>query len=126
FREFPRACTAIVNAGLMPEVSKYVNTLKIELLGRGVRADRLIMQSNGGVSDFAHSAERPVFLIESGPAAGVVGAAHLARALQERSIISFDMGGTTAKVGLVQDGNVYRVNEFEVGAEANRSRQWFA
>ena len=126
FREFPRACTAIVNAGLMPEVSQYVNTLNSQLLERGVRGERLIMQSNGGISDFAHSAERPVFLIESGPAAGVVGAAHLARALQERNIISFDMGGTTAKVGLVQDGHVHRVHEFEVGADANRSRQWFA
>jgi N-methylhydantoinase A len=126
FREFPRACTAIVNAGLMPEVSQYVNTLDAWLVDRGVKGERLIMQSNGGISDFAHSADRPVFLIESGPAAGVVGAAHLARALDEKSIISFDMGGTTAKVGLVQDGHVYRVNEFEVGVEANRSRQWFA
>ena len=126
FREFPRACTAIVNAGLTAEVSGYLTALDGALARRGVAGERLVMQSNGGIGDFAHSAERPVFLIESGPAAGVVGAAHLARALGEDSIVSFDMGGTTAKAGLVQGGRVHRVLEFEVGADANRARQWFA
>ncbi|MBM3521942.1 MAG: hydantoinase/oxoprolinase family protein, partial [Alphaproteobacteria bacterium] len=126
FREFPRACTAIVNAGLMPHVSRYLTALDRALGERGVSGERLVMQSNGGISDFAHSAERPVFLIESGPAAGVVGAAHLARAIGEGGVVSFDMGGTTAKIGLVEHGRVHRVNEFEVGADSNRARQWFA
>ena len=56
-----------------------------------------------------------MFLIESGPAAGVVGAAHFASSLGEEHIISFDMGGTTAKVGLVQSGAPHRVQEFEIG-----------
>ncbi|MGH6799180.1 MAG: hydantoinase/oxoprolinase N-terminal domain-containing protein, partial [Roseiarcus sp.] len=125
FREFPRACTAIINSGLMPTASRYLASLDSELAERKVVGTRLVMQSNGGSADFSHSAQRPVFLIESGPAAGVVGAAHLAKLLGEDNVISFDMGGTTAKVGLVQNGTPYRVQEFEVGAEANRSRGWF-
>jgi N-methylhydantoinase A len=125
FREFPRACTAIINSGLMPTASRYLARLDSQLAERKIVGTRLVMQSNGGSADFSHSAQRPVFLIESGPAAGVVGAAHIAKLLGENNVISFDMGGTTAKVGLVQNGAPYRVQEFEVGAEANRSRGWF-
>jgi N-methylhydantoinase A len=126
FREFPRACTAIINSGLMPAASRYLARLDAQLAERKITGTRLVMQSNGGSADFSHSAQRPVFLIESGPAAGVVGAAHIARLLGEDNVISFDMGGTTAKVGLVQNGSPYRVQEFEVGAEVNRSRGWFS
>jgi N-methylhydantoinase A len=125
FREFPRACTTIVNCGVMPEVSGYLSRLDAELAMRHFSGARLVMQSNGGVSDFAHSAERPVFMIESGPAAGVVGAAHIARELGADNVISFDMGGTTAKVGLVRNGVPRLVHEFEVGLGANQTRSWF-
>lgn len=125
FREFPRACTAIINSGLMPAASRYLARLDSQLAEHKIVGTRLVMQSNGGSADFSHSAQRPVFLIESGPAAGVVGAAHIAKLFAEDNVISFDMGGTTAKVGLVQNGTPYRVQEFEVGAEANRSRGWF-
>jgi N-methylhydantoinase A len=126
FREFQRACTTIINAGLVPEVGRYLHRLDAALAGCGLAGSRLVMQSNGGVSEFIESAERPVFLIESGPAAGVVGAAHFANSLGEPDIISFDMGGTTAKVGLVQDGVPYRVQEFEIGVSSNRARRWNA
>ena len=126
FREFQRACTTIINAGLMPEVSGYLGRLDRVLAERRVSGSRLVMQSNGGVSDFAHSAVRPVFLIESGPAAGVVGAAHFATMLGQPDVISFDMGGTTAKVGLVQRSAPQRVQEFEIGLGSNRSRHWNA
>ncbi len=126
FREFQRACTTIINAGLMPEVSTYMRRLDEALAAKRLSGSRLVMQSNGGISEFSESAERPVFLIESGPAAGVVGATHFAHALGEADIISFDMGGTTAKVGLVQGGRPHRVQEFEIGVSANRSRGWNA
>ena len=126
FREFPRACTAIINSGLMPAASRYLARLDSQLAERQIVGPRLVMQSNGGSADFSHSAQRPVFLIESGPAAGVVSATHIAKLLGEDNVISFDMGGTTAKVGLVRDGTPHRVQEFEVGADANRSRGWFS
>ena len=64
FREFPRACTAIINAGLVPEVGAYLQRLDAGLERQGLAGARLVMQSNGGVSDFRESAEKPVFLIE--------------------------------------------------------------
>ena len=124
FREFPRACTTIINVGLMPEVRGYLGSIGDGLDRRGVSGARLVMQSNGGVTDFAVSAARPVFMIESGPAAGVVGAAHFAASLGEQDVIPFDMGGTTAKVGMVRDGEAHRVPEFEIGLDASRARAW--
>jgi len=126
FREYPRACTAIINAGLKPVASRYLERLDRQLAAHAIDRNRLVMQSNGGTADFTRSAERPVFMIESGPAAGVVGAAHLAHAFGHANVISFDMGGTTAKAGLVQNATPHRVQEFEVGAEANRARGWFS
>jgi N-methylhydantoinase A len=125
FREYPRACTTIINAGLMPLVSGYLSRIDQALQATGAAGTRLVMQSNGGAADFAQSAERPVFLIESGPAAGVVAAAHVARTLDYPNVISFDMGGTTAKAGLVQGATPQQVQEFEIGVTENRSRNWF-
>jgi N-methylhydantoinase A len=73
------------------------------------------MQSNGGLASAAFAAAAPAHIIESGPAAGVVGGAALARRLNEPRVITFDMGGTTAKAGLVEDGEVLRSEAIEVG-----------
>ena len=78
-----------------------------------------IMQSSGGAMSAAAAAERPIHIIESGPAAGVVGAAELARRLGDLSLLTFDMGGTTAKAALVDEGQFLRVNSLEVGGGIN-------
>jgi N-methylhydantoinase A len=82
----------------------------------GVHARVLLMQSNGGLTTDAAAAELPMHIIESGPAGGVVGAQALARAKQLPKIITFDMGGTTAKAAIVEDGEVTRAAEYSVGA----------
>src|SRR5205085_5259222 len=82
----------------------------------GVPARVLLMQSNGGLTTDTAAAERPMNIIESCPAGGVVGAQALARATNLPRIISFDMGGTTAKASLVEDGEVTRATEYSVGA----------
>ena len=74
------------------------------------------MQSNGGLTSDQAAAERPMNIIESGPAGGVVGAQALARAKALPKIITFDMGGTTAKASMVEDGEVTRASEYSVGA----------
>src|SRR5260370_25957831 len=74
------------------------------------------MQWNGGLTTDAVAAERPIHIIESGPAGGVVGAQALARTKQLESLITFDMGGTTAKVAIVEHGEVTRAQEYAVGA----------
>ena len=82
----------------------------------GIPARLLLMQSNGGLMTDGAAAERPMNIIESGPAGGVVGAQALARAKELDKIITFDMGGTTAKASMVEDGEIARAQEYAVGA----------
>ncbi|MDH4246608.1 MAG: hydantoinase/oxoprolinase family protein [Deltaproteobacteria bacterium] len=118
FREFPRASTAAVNAAVMPVVARYLDDLERRLTGQRVQAPFYVMQSNGGMMSASVARTRPVYMVESGPAAGVIMAAALARARGYARAISFDMGGTTAKVGLIQDGMPRLSNEYEVGSHA--------
>ena len=118
FREFYRASTTVINASIRPVVARYLERIQDRLQSEGFDAELLLMQSGGGVFTFAEARRKPVFMVESGPAAGVISAAHLGAALGYKDIISFDMGGTTAKVGLIQDGAPTVTKEYEVGAAA--------
>ena len=118
FREYFRASTTVVNACLRPVVASYLNGIARELTGRRMQAELLVMQSNGGVLSFDTAAEKPVYMVESGPAAGVIAANFVARALGRRNLISLDMGGTTTKTGLILDGQPKVTKEYEVGSEA--------
>src|SRR5262249_61190330 len=82
----------------------------------GIAAPLLLMQSNGGLTTAAAAIARPIHIIESGPAGGVVGAQALARAKQLKNVITFDMGGTTAKAAIVQQGELTRAHEYAVAA----------
>ena len=115
-REYPRTSTTVINAYVQPVVRAYVTALAARLTARGIAAPLRLMQSNGGLATAAFAAAQPVHIVESGPAAGVVGGAALAAALQEPRLITFDMGGTTAKAGLVEHGKVGRTEALEVGA----------
>jgi N-methylhydantoinase A len=125
FREYPRACTAAVNAGLVPLVGRYLRRIQEALERAGIDAELRAMQSNGGVLSFQLARARPVYLLESGPAAGVIGTAYLGVRADAPDLISFDMGGTTAKLGLVRAGQPQMTAEFEVGKDANQAREWF-
>ena len=115
-KEYERTSTTVVNAYVMPIVATYLRALRKGLDEAGVHARVLLMQSNGGLTTDAAAAELPMHIIESGPAGGVVGAQALARAKQLPKIITFDMGGTTAKAAIVEDGEVTRAAEYSVGA----------
>jgi N-methylhydantoinase A len=115
-KEYERTSTTVINAYVMPIVARYLRALRKGLDEAGVRARLLLMQSNGGLTTDAAAAELPMHIIESGPAGGVVGAQALARAKQLPKIITFDMGGTTAKAAMVEDGEVARAQEYSVGA----------
>ena len=106
----------MINAYVMPIVATYLRALRKGLDAAGIPARLLLMQSNGGLTTDAAAAERPMNIIESGPAGGVVGAQALARAKDLDRIITFDMGGTTAKASMVEDGEVARAQEYAVGA----------
>ncbi len=114
-KEYPRTSTTVINAYVMPIVRAYITALDARLRELGIEAPLQLMQSNGGLASAAFAAESPAHIIESGPAAGVVGGAALARRLNEPRIVTFDMGGTTAKAGLVENGEVLRTEAIEVG-----------
>lgn len=120
-REYERASTTLVNAVLQPIVSRYLARLVDGLAEMGVES-LYVMSSSGGLVDVEEAAERPVQVVESGPAAGVVAAAELARELGLPKVISFDMGGTTAKAGVVRGFEVELTAEYEVGGEAHYGR----
>ncbi len=114
-KEYPRTSTTVINAYVQPIVRAYITALDARLRALGIDAPLQLMQSNGGLASATFAAAAPAHIIESGPAAGVVGAAALARWLNEPGIITFDMGGTTAKAGLVERGEVMRSEAIEVG-----------
>ncbi len=118
FREYFRASTTVINATIRPVVARYLARIEERLRAEGLQGELLVMQSNGGVATFAAASERPVFMVESGPAAGVMAATRLAAMAGYQDILSFDMGGTTAKVGLVQNGTPVITKDYEVGAIA--------
>ena len=113
-REYLRASTAAVNAYTVPVSRPYLNALVDGLKDRGVPSEPLIMLSNGGVVGARVAGTFPVRMIESGPAAGALAASYVARIFGIASLISFDMGGTTAKACLIQNGEPLVVGEFEV------------
>lgn len=119
FREYLRASTTVINAGIQPVVARYLQEIEDRLSASGVKAELLVMQSAGGVYTAEAAIRRPVYMVESGPAAGVIAAAELGRALGRLDVISFDMGGTTAKVGLVQDGTPTVTKDYQVGSAAH-------
>ena len=113
--EYERTSTTVVNAYVRPIVQRYVGALRTTLGARGVEAPLLIMQSNGGIMSARAAAEVPVRIIESGPAAGVIACQQLAQRCGYPNVISFDMGGTTAKASLVEGGELQQASEYEVG-----------
>ncbi|MBS0526187.1 MAG: hydantoinase/oxoprolinase family protein [Proteobacteria bacterium] len=115
-KEYERTSTTVINAYVMPIVASYLRALRQGLDRAGIPARLLLMQSNGGLTSDRAAAERPMNIIESGPAGGVIGAQALARAKAVPKIITFDMGGTTAKASMVEDGEVTRASEYSVGA----------
>ena len=113
-REYDRASTTVVNAYTRPMMVGHVNHLERELSQRGVEGQLLWMTSSGGVVPSSSASRTPVRLIESGPAAGAVAAADYARQAGESSVLSFDMGGTTAKLCLIPNGQPMVANDLEV------------
>jgi N-methylhydantoinase A len=115
-REYERTATVVVNAYVLPLVRHYIQSLERALEKAGVQAPLLIMQSNGGAMTAADCARKPVFIIESGPAAGVIAAHGLALRNDIDNAITFDMGGTTTKASIIEAGELSKASEYEVGS----------
>nr|MCH9671477.1 hydantoinase/oxoprolinase family protein [Gammaproteobacteria bacterium] len=122
-REYERMSTTVVNASLIPVVDQYL--AKLEAALSAFSRQFLIMQSNGGLISAANARRRPAYMIESGPAAGVLAAAQLAREVSLAQVLSFDMGGTTAKACLIEDGQPLEKAGGEIGGASTTSARLF-
>ena len=117
FREFERFTTTLINGFVGPKVSRYVDRLETSLRDSGHDADLHIMASNGGVATAGMVAEKPILTLLSGPAAGVLGGAWSGALSDRRSLITFDVGGTSADIGIIAEGRF---------AEASPRDTWIA
>ncbi len=121
-QEYERTSTAVVNAYVGPIVERYVFDLGKRLSEYGISSPFLIMQSSGGLLPAAAVATAPVQIIESGPAAGVTAVQKLANAMGLTNVVAFDMGGTTAKASLIENGVPFVAIDYEVGGGMSASR----
>ena len=113
--EYERTSTTVINAYVGPPVKHYVQSMVSQVQEAGIGGRLMVMQSSGGVLDAVAVAENPARIVECGPAAGVVGALHFAARAGFDNAITLDMGGTTAKASLIEQGRVTFADEYEVG-----------
>lgn len=117
-REYERTVATAANAFVQPQVATYLDRMVERIAGAGAGRKLQLMQSNGGLSSVEIARALPLRMVESGPAAGSMAAEYFSRALARPNLLSFDMGGTTAKSVLIKDGRVTISNECEVGRVA--------
>jgi N-methylhydantoinase A len=122
-REYERTSTTVINAYVGPIVDGYLRSLAEQLRTAGLAGPLRVMQSNGGIMTAERAMARPAYIVESGPAAGVIAASHTARAAGCANAITLDMGGTTAKASLIENGMITKTFEYEAGAGINLSSQ---
>jgi N-methylhydantoinase A len=115
WREYERINTAVLNAFVQPKVHAYLTTLESELRRLGMSIGAHVMQSNGGVATFEQGRKTPIYQVESGPIGGVIGAVVLGKAVGVGDIITFDVGGTTAKTSLIDSGRMKINTEYFIG-----------
>jgi N-methylhydantoinase A len=115
YREFERCSTTVANAYIGPRVSGYIAEIESQIREDDFRGSFLIVQSTGGLYECAQAREQCVRMLESGPAAGVIGAQVLCRELGLRDAVAFDMGGTTAKAGVIHEGEVLTATAALIG-----------
>lgn len=119
WREYERTNTAVVNSYVLPIARYYLDKLEQDLAGLGMGKVYHVMQSNGGNATFEKGKQAPVNLVESGPVAGVIGAAVIGELIGEPNVISLDIGGTTAKTSLVENGTPKITTEYKIEYRRN-------
>jgi N-methylhydantoinase A len=113
-REYERTSTTILNAYVQPVLDRYLSEIEDGAATRGLRPPPYVMQSNGGTASFARARRTPINMVESGPAAGIIGAARIGAQLGEPNVIYLDIGGTTAKCSLIEDGQPLMTTEYKL------------
>jgi len=119
YREYERTSTTVMNAYIGPKTSSYVGRMRERLEADDFVGRFLIMQSNGGVMSPDTARKLPVAMMESGPVGGVIAAAEIGARLGHQNLITFDMGGTTAKTSLIKDGEISIAQGYHIGGYAS-------
>jgi len=119
YREFERTSTTVLNAYVGLQVTTYLKALEEPLRNQKFSGRFMIMQSNGGVMTSQRASKMPVAMMESGPAGGIIGAGELGKLIGEPDVIAFDMGGTTAKTCLVEQGLPKMTDQYYIGGYQN-------
>ena len=114
WREYERSSTTIADAYLRPLLGRYVSSLDSALRDAGMTREWTLMKSNGGVMLSGAAADAPIQTVMSGPAGGMTATQHVARALGELNVLTLDMGGTSADVGILVDGRQRHTTEYEI------------
>jgi N-methylhydantoinase A len=113
-REYERFSTTVANAYVRPLMAGYLHRLRDQLKDMGLKAPLFLMMSGGGLTTLETAARFPIRLVESGPAGGAILASQIAGECALKEVLSFDMGGTTAKICLLKDGEPERARKFEI------------
>ena len=112
WREYERTNTAVLSAYIQPVAARYLHNLDAGLKSRGFKGSPFIMQSNCGVDSLAATSKTPITIVESGPASGFWGAAELGKLIAEPNVLALDIGGTTAKCSLIENGEVRIMTDY--------------
>jgi N-methylhydantoinase A len=112
WREYERTCTTVLSAYVHPIARRYIDSLESELKKGGAKQRPYMMLSNGGIATVAMAKSNPIAMVESGPASGIYAAAHLGNLIEQPNLIVLDIGGTTAKCTLVENGEVRVTTEY--------------
>src|SRR5262249_25559165 len=115
YREFERCSTVVANAYIGPKVRRYIGEIDDHIRDAGFHGSFLIVQSTGGLYEAEQAQSQCVRMLESGPAAGVIGTQALCRTLGIANAIAFDMGGTTAKAGVIHHGEALTTGQALLG-----------
>lgn len=117
-REYPRLSTTVIDAYVGPTIADYLMRLERRLIERGLKTPQLfLMQSNGGLMRIALGARHPNQTLLSGPAAGVIAGAELARVTRRRHVITFDMGGTSTDISVIVDGRLLETTQGQIAGQ---------
>ena len=119
-REFERTSTTALNAYIQPVVHRYLSKMESELRELGLETGLQLMQSNGGLMTAEEAVNRPVHILESGPAGGCIAAVHIGELIGAGNLITLDMGGTTAKASVIEDGRPLTTVEYELFEEPDK------
>ena len=114
WREYERSSSTVLSGYVLPLAKRYLNNLEKKLKQRGLKNSPYIMQSNGGITSINDVKANPITMVESGPASGVFGAIALGKVIDKKNLIVLDIGGTTAKCALVENGQVQITTNYKI------------